>query len=122
MRPMRWWLHRHQAVRSGWVDWEWFERCSCGAGRFFRAGQPRPWVRLDPWPRSEREIIRRLQQLAEQGNKEIARLRGLLARLEWAGGGWGEEGACPACCGWREGEKPGHDEDCWLATELTNRP
>jgi hypothetical protein len=48
---------------------------------------------------------------------EIERLRGLLARLEWAGSTISPEpqGVCPAC-DVIEGDS--HAEDCWLAAEL----
>jgi hypothetical protein len=48
----------------------------------------------------------------------VERLRGLLARLEWAGKYWlGDDYTreCPAC---EVGEGMAHDEDCWLAAEL----
>jgi hypothetical protein len=49
---------------------------------------------------------------------EVERLRGLLKRLEWAGGlthGYPDEDCCPACA-WRPMD--GHDPDCWLAAAL----
>lgn len=47
---------------------------------------------------------------------ELARLRGLLARLEWAGYN-GYDDACPnpQCMATQE---EGHAADCWLAKEL----
>jgi hypothetical protein len=55
---------------------------------------------------------------------EIARLRGLLKRLEWSGHKWrGEPGVgstltfllcCPVC----QGSDPDHREGCWLADAL----
>jgi hypothetical protein len=50
---------------------------------------------------------------------EVDRLRGLLARLEWAGQPTpgeriGTHPRCPVC---RE-TKPPHDRGCWLAAEL----
>jgi hypothetical protein len=45
---------------------------------------------------------------------EVDRLRGLLARLEWVGGGPVRSGSCPAC----GAAQPDHVPDCWLAAEL----
>jgi hypothetical protein len=55
---------------------------------------------------------------------EVERLRGLLARLEWAGGTYCDESCCPECGAiWhdpKEGPIP-HDPGCWLADELQRR-
>ena len=47
---------------------------------------------------------------------EIDRLRGLLARLEWAGGEYAD--TCPACGAMRNDPSLPHVSDCWLAAEL----
>jgi len=66
-----------------------------------------------------RAIVNREIKIQEL-TAEIARLRGLLGRLEWAGGE--VEGdcrrfdACPECSA-REGYDK-HRPDCWLAAEL----
>jgi len=47
---------------------------------------------------------------------EVARLRALLQRLEWAGGDdWGA--ACPECQAYRDPTRQ-HDPGCELAAEL----
>lgn len=50
---------------------------------------------------------------------EVARLRELLARLEWAGTNPRNpvNPHCPACGGWPANS---HDPDCWLAAALTS--
>jgi hypothetical protein len=57
---------------------------------------------------------------AKEAAGEIERLRGLLARLEWAG--WADDitGGNPACpaCEAEEADPHGHESDCWLAAEL----
>jgi hypothetical protein len=63
-----------------------------------------------------REILREHIQTAVDSSTE--RLRGLLARLEWAGC-FQEEAACPACEHYEE--NGGHDPGCWLAAELQRR-
>lgn len=53
---------------------------------------------------------------------EVERLRGLLARLEWAGSVSGPatgQARCPACKGLRLASGQGaHEPGCWLAAEL----
>jgi hypothetical protein len=46
----------------------------------------------------------------------LARLRGLLASLEWAGDSVGNR--CPSCGGWK---KYGHAVTCRLVAELRDR-
>ena len=58
--------------------------------------------------------VERLDYLTLVAARDIERLRGLLARLEWEGGLDGA-GVCPACHNYDTG---GHDPDCWLANEL----
>jgi hypothetical protein len=59
---------------------------------------------------------------------EVERLRGLLARLEWAGttcyDAYGAEHTCPACrVQWdTAADFKGHIPGCWLAAELPTFP
>jgi len=46
---------------------------------------------------------------------EVVRLRGLLARLEWAGRTHDDVAACPAC---GSAQRTRHGPGCWLAAEL----
>jgi hypothetical protein len=59
--------------------------------------------------------------LADERSRTIARLRGLLGRLEWAGGlvtfPDGCEPCCPAC-EVEEADSHDHEPGCWLAAEL----
>jgi len=60
-----------------------------------------------------------LQRETQHLIEEIERLRGLLARLEWASlcdGGARDCGTCPVCYGHKDGRR--HSPDCWLAEEL----
>ena len=65
--------------------------------------------------------VERIDRLVD----EFERLRGLLARLEWAGG---DSGSCCPSCGVRwigdqqydDGERP-HTPTCWLAEALGAR-
>jgi hypothetical protein len=60
--------------------------------------------------------------VADAWMAEAARLRGLLARLEWAGKYWlGDESVreCPAC---EAMEGSAHEPDCWLAAALGRLP
>jgi hypothetical protein len=57
--------------------------------------------------------------LADERGREVARLRGLLGRLEW--GKWG--GECPACGAsgfMSEPKRDDHHPGCWLAAELAH--
>lgn len=70
------------------------------------------WKR--PLPDGEWELVQQCNLHAA-----IARLRGVLAKLEWKGYGWrigGEfvEGICPVCIN----KKPTHHENCQLAAVL----
>jgi hypothetical protein len=66
-------------------------------------------------PLDQAELAKELGDLLPQKQLEIDRLRGLLARLEWAA-----DYECPACRG-RE-IHGGHEPDCWLAAELPAEP
>jgi hypothetical protein len=50
-----------------------------------------------------------------QAERDVGRLRGLLARLEWAGDTG--RAMCPVCLNEPVGGR-GHDPGCWLAAEL----
>jgi hypothetical protein len=70
--------------------------------------------------REQAELARELGDLLPRKELTITRLRGLLARLEWAGTAifdeWYKTGpACPACAAERD---DGHFDDCWLAEAL----
>jgi hypothetical protein len=59
-----------------------------------------------------------------QAERDVVRLRSLLARLEWAGGDPLRR-YCPACSGYQPSSEAdgapgpfGHEPDCWLAAEL----
>lgn len=57
--------------------------------------------------------------------REVRHLRGLLARLEWAGSTHIEESACPECGApqpddWKPTSQ--HDPDCLLAAALRRDP
>jgi hypothetical protein len=63
-------------------------------------------------------------ELADERNREVARLRGLLGRLEWAGTYCDrdrEMAACPVCDVVADspvvGQRP-HAADCWLAAAI----
>jgi hypothetical protein len=71
--------------------------------------------------REQAELARELGDLLPRKELTITRLRGLLARLEWAGQPTpgeriGTHPRCPVC---RE-TKPPHDRGCWLAEALTS--
>ena len=74
----------------------------------------------DEIKRLREEFEESLERLAQaqltigQQSHTIARLRGLLARLEWAGGPHGGDRCCPDC---KEYEDQGH-AGCELAEEL----
>jgi hypothetical protein len=77
------------------------------------------WVRAGPVGPEARVRIDWLVSMLEHTLAEVDRLRGLLARLEWAGlrceehipGG---EAVCPVC----DMNQEGHTDDCWLGAEL----
>jgi hypothetical protein len=72
--------------------------------------EQRPRIPVTPGSTYDAQI-----KWAPDAHDEIERLRGLLARLEWAC-----HYDCPACGG-RE-IHGGHDPDCWLAAELGTLP
>jgi hypothetical protein len=61
---------------------------------------------------------------AEAAWAEVARLRGLLSKLEWAGSYASAPGddamwaACPVCGARMQYDERRHQHDCWLAKEL----
>jgi hypothetical protein len=54
--------------------------------------------------------------LADERGREVARLRDLLARLEWTPN-YSPRAACPACLARRD-DGHGHEFNCFLAAEL----
>jgi hypothetical protein len=63
------------------------------------------------------EALAEAQELGISYTAEIERLRGLLKRLEWAGGSGCEYAACPGC-GDLKTQAGGHAPDCELAAAL----
>ena len=66
--------------------------------------------------------VERLNYLTLVARRDIERLRGLLARLEWSGtvvfDEWYDKGRCCPACRAEQGDP--HAPDCWLAAELGN--